>query len=68
MLAHEPGLTASPPARYTLRVAGRALLAHVRHRSSDFGDDQPFAFVRDPDGYEIEIWHENTPHFHSRSL
>jgi catechol 2,3-dioxygenase-like lactoylglutathione lyase family enzyme len=28
----------------------------------DFGDNQPFAFVRDPDGYEIELWHENTPH------
>ena len=28
----------------------------------DFGDNQPFAFMSDPDGYEIEIWHENTPH------
>jgi hypothetical protein len=28
----------------------------------DFGDNQPFVFVLDPDGYEIEIWHENTPH------
>ncbi len=28
----------------------------------DFGDNQPYAFVLDPDGYEIEIWHENTPH------
>jgi catechol 2,3-dioxygenase-like lactoylglutathione lyase family enzyme len=28
----------------------------------DFGDNQPYAFVFDPDGYEIEIWHENTPH------
>jgi catechol 2,3-dioxygenase-like lactoylglutathione lyase family enzyme len=28
----------------------------------DFGDNQPFAFVLDPEGYEIEIWHENTPH------
>lgn len=28
----------------------------------DFGGDQPFAFVRDPDGYVIELWHENTPH------
>jgi len=27
----------------------------------DFGDKQPFAFIRDPDGYEIELWHENTP-------
>lgn len=31
-------------------------------KRGDFGDNQPFAFVRDPDGYEIEIWHENTPH------
>jgi catechol 2,3-dioxygenase-like lactoylglutathione lyase family enzyme len=31
-------------------------------RRGDFGDHQPFAFVRDPDGYEIELWHENTPH------
>jgi catechol 2,3-dioxygenase-like lactoylglutathione lyase family enzyme len=28
----------------------------------DFGDNQPYAFVSDPDGYEIEIWHERTPH------
>jgi catechol 2,3-dioxygenase len=28
----------------------------------DFGGNQPFVFVRDPDGYEIEIWHESTPH------
>jgi catechol 2,3-dioxygenase-like lactoylglutathione lyase family enzyme len=28
----------------------------------DFGDNQPFAFVLDPEGYEIEIWYENTPH------
>jgi len=27
----------------------------------DFGDSQPYAFVRDPDGYVIELWHENTP-------
>jgi catechol 2,3-dioxygenase-like lactoylglutathione lyase family enzyme len=28
----------------------------------DFGAGQPYAFVFDPDGYEIEIWHEHTPH------
>lgn len=28
----------------------------------DFGQNQPYAFVLDPEGYEIEIWHENTPH------
>ena len=27
----------------------------------DFGGGQPFAFVEDPDGYEIEIWYEDTP-------
>jgi catechol 2,3-dioxygenase-like lactoylglutathione lyase family enzyme len=27
----------------------------------DFGNHQPYAFIRDPDGYQIEIWHENTP-------
>src|SRR5579862_7423376 len=26
----------------------------------DFGNGQPFAFVRDPDGYEIELWYEHT--------
>jgi hypothetical protein len=24
-------------------------------------DVRPYAFIRDPDGYQIEIWHENTP-------
>jgi len=28
----------------------------------DFGDNQPYAFVLDPDGYEIELWYEHTPH------
>jgi catechol 2,3-dioxygenase-like lactoylglutathione lyase family enzyme len=27
----------------------------------DFGAGQPFAFVEDPDGYEIELWYEDTP-------
>ena len=27
----------------------------------DFGSGQPFAFVEDPDGYEIELWYESTP-------
>jgi catechol 2,3-dioxygenase-like lactoylglutathione lyase family enzyme len=31
----------------------------------DFGGNQPYAFVLDPEGYEIEIWHENTPHHRS---
>ena len=24
----------------------------------DFGDGQPYAFVTDPDGYQVEIWYE----------
>jgi len=32
----------------------------------DFGNNQPYAFIHDPDGYEIEIWHENTPHHSPR--
>ena len=27
----------------------------------DRGDNQPYAFIDDPDGYEIEIWHMNAP-------
>jgi catechol 2,3-dioxygenase-like lactoylglutathione lyase family enzyme len=27
----------------------------------DRGDGQPYAFILDPDGYEIELWHMNTP-------
>jgi catechol 2,3-dioxygenase-like lactoylglutathione lyase family enzyme len=27
----------------------------------DFGPGQPFAYVEDPDGYEIELWYEDTP-------
>ena len=27
----------------------------------DFGRGQPFAFVEDPDGYELELWYEDTP-------
>ena len=27
----------------------------------DFGGGQPFANVEDPDGYEIELWYEDTP-------
>ena len=27
----------------------------------DFGGGQVFAFVEDPDGYEIELWYEDTP-------
>ena len=27
----------------------------------DFGDNQVFAFIRDPNGYDIELWFERTP-------
>jgi catechol 2,3-dioxygenase-like lactoylglutathione lyase family enzyme len=30
-------------------------------KRGDFGHNQPFAFVRDLDGYEIELWYEHTP-------
>ena len=41
----------------------RALAAGGRLKErGDFGDNQPYAFIIDPDGYEIELWHENTPH------
>jgi catechol 2,3-dioxygenase-like lactoylglutathione lyase family enzyme len=34
------------------RAGGRIL------RSGEFGPGLPFAYVSDPDGYEIEIWYE----------
>jgi catechol 2,3-dioxygenase-like lactoylglutathione lyase family enzyme len=34
----------------------------VLRERGDFGDNQPYAFILDPEGYEIEIWYENTPH------
>jgi catechol 2,3-dioxygenase-like lactoylglutathione lyase family enzyme len=41
-------------------VLTKALSAGGRLQDKgDRGDNQPFAFVRDPDGYEIEIWHMN---------
>ncbi len=33
--------------------AGGALL-----RRGEFAPGSPYAYVRDPDGYEIEIWYE----------
>lgn len=35
-----------------LNAGGRLL------RRGEFGPDLPFAYVEDPDGYEIEIWYE----------
>ena len=44
-------------------VIARAVAAGGRlAERGDFGDNQPFAFILDPDGYEIELWHENTAH------
>ncbi|MEE2703192.1 MAG: VOC family protein [Myxococcota bacterium] len=37
------------------RAGGRLL------RRGEFGPGLPFAFVEDPDGYEIELWYERTP-------
>lgn len=56
------GLRLTGPERIDEAVA-RAVAAGATIASrGDFGDDQPYAFLRDPDGYEIELWHENTPH------
>jgi catechol 2,3-dioxygenase-like lactoylglutathione lyase family enzyme len=35
------------------QAAGGTLL-----RRGEFGPGLPFAYVRDPDGYEVEIWYE----------
>ena len=44
-------------------VVAKMLAAGGRLKErGDFGDNQPYAFVFDPDGYEIEVWHVNTPH------
>ena len=44
-------------------VVAKALAAGGTLKArGDFGDNQPYAFLFDPDGYEIEIWHEHTPH------
>jgi catechol 2,3-dioxygenase len=59
------GLRLTGPERLD-EVLDRVLAAGgVLLQRGDFGDHQPFAFVRDPDGYEIELWHENTPHLPS---
>jgi catechol 2,3-dioxygenase-like lactoylglutathione lyase family enzyme len=57
---------------FGLRLTGAHRLDEVLQRvlaaggtliqRGDFGNHQPFAFVRDPDGYEIELWYESTPH------
>jgi catechol 2,3-dioxygenase-like lactoylglutathione lyase family enzyme len=56
---------------FGLRLTSPAALDQVLERilaaggtlkeRGDFGENQPYAFVLDPEGYEIEIWHENTP-------
>ena len=42
-------------------MAARLIRGGTVVSRGDFGDNQPFAFIKDPDGYEIELWHENTP-------
>jgi catechol 2,3-dioxygenase-like lactoylglutathione lyase family enzyme len=37
----------------TVRKAGGEILSH-----GDFCPGEPYVFFRDPDGYEVEIWHE----------
>jgi catechol 2,3-dioxygenase len=50
----------SPEACDAAVAAVEAAGGRVRERG-DFGGDAPFAFVEDPDGYEIELWYESTP-------
>ena len=45
-----------PRALEVIERAGGRLL-----RRGEFGPGLPFAFVEDPDGYEIELWYERTP-------
>lgn len=56
------GLRLTGPDRLDEIVARVVAAGGTVLQRGDFGDNQPFAFVRDPDGYEIELWHENTPH------
>jgi catechol 2,3-dioxygenase-like lactoylglutathione lyase family enzyme len=45
-------------------VLTQALSAGGRLKEQgDRGDNQPYAFVSDPDGYDIEIWHMNASLF-----
>ena len=50
----------SPDAMETALESVAAAGGRIRERG-DFGDGQPFAYVEDPDGYEIELWYEATP-------
>jgi len=36
----------------------RQVVPMVRTRQGEFSPGFPFAYVADPDGYEIEIWYE----------
>ena len=56
------GLRLTGPERLDELVAKVVAAGGTVVSRGDFGENQPFAFVRDPDGYEIELWHENTPH------
>jgi catechol 2,3-dioxygenase-like lactoylglutathione lyase family enzyme len=56
------GMRLTGPERLDEIVARVAAAGGTVLSRGDFGNNQPFVFIRDPDGYEIEIWHENTPH------
>jgi catechol 2,3-dioxygenase-like lactoylglutathione lyase family enzyme len=73
LVPHEAGV-AGGLIHFGLRLAAPSALDGLLERvlaaggtlkeRGDFGDNQPYAFVLDPEGYEIEIWYENTPHHH----
>jgi len=46
---------------FELMPEGAAQPGGTVESRGDFGNNQPYAFIRDPDGFQIEIWHENTP-------
>jgi catechol 2,3-dioxygenase-like lactoylglutathione lyase family enzyme len=52
----------SPEALEAVLSKAVAAGAEITDRG-DFGGSQVFAFIRDPNGYEIELWYEHTaPH------
>jgi catechol 2,3-dioxygenase-like lactoylglutathione lyase family enzyme len=59
------GLRLTGPDRLDEIIARVVAAGGTVLQRGDFGNNQPFAFVRDLDGYEIELWHEHTPHHSS---